>query len=76
MDLVVVAFLVLVGPLALLCGADSRVDDPRGWWPAVPRRPVPGLPQQGHRARLVTPIEPTTERRLPERHRPALAAVK
>jgi hypothetical protein len=44
MELVVVAFLVVIGPLALLCGADSREDDPRGWWPAVPRRPAPGLP--------------------------------
>lgn len=76
MDLLVLAFLVLLGPLALLFGADSRVDDPRGWWPALPRRPAPGLPPPGYRARLVTPIEPTAARRLPQRHRPALAAVK
>ncbi len=41
------AFLILIGPLSLLVGADSRVDDPRGWWPAVPRRPLPGLPEGG-----------------------------
>jgi hypothetical protein len=31
---VVVAFIVLIGPLALLYGADSRVDDRRRGWPA------------------------------------------
>jgi hypothetical protein len=29
MTLLVIALLVLVGPLALLCGADSRLDEPR-----------------------------------------------
>ena len=29
----VVAFIVLVGPLALLYGADSRIEDRRGGWP-------------------------------------------
>jgi hypothetical protein len=32
----VLAFLVAIGPLALLYGVDSRVDDRRGW--IVPRR--------------------------------------
>jgi hypothetical protein len=32
----VLAFLAVIGPLALLYGVDSRVDDPRGW--IVPRR--------------------------------------
>jgi hypothetical protein len=30
---VVVAFIVLIGPLALLYGVDSRVDDRRRGWP-------------------------------------------
>jgi hypothetical protein len=29
--LLVLAFLVAIGPLALLYGVDSRVDDRRGW---------------------------------------------
>jgi hypothetical protein len=40
--LLFVAFVVLLGPLALWFGADSRDRDPddmRGWWPAV-RRPT------------------------------------
>jgi hypothetical protein len=32
----VLLFLVAIGPLAYWCGVDSRVDDPRGW--IVPRR--------------------------------------
>jgi hypothetical protein len=32
----VLAFLAVIGPLALWYGVDSRVDDPRGW--IVPRR--------------------------------------
>src|SRR5262245_44786509 len=47
MELLVVAFLIGIGPLALLFGADSREDDPRGWWPGAPRRPAPGLPPGG-----------------------------
>ena len=34
--LLVLAFLAAIGPLALLYGVDSRVDDARGW--IVPRR--------------------------------------
>jgi len=30
---VTIAFVVLIGPLALLYGVDSRVDDRRGEWP-------------------------------------------
>jgi hypothetical protein len=33
----VVAFIVLVGPLAVLYGVDSRVDDPRNGWPGTRR---------------------------------------
>jgi hypothetical protein len=29
--LLVLAFLVAIGPLALIYGVDSRVDDRRGW---------------------------------------------
>ena len=29
----VIAVVVLIGPLAVLYGADSRVDDPRHGWP-------------------------------------------
>lgn len=29
--LLVIVFLVVVGPLALLYGADSRLDEPRHW---------------------------------------------
>jgi hypothetical protein len=50
MELLVVAFLLGIGPLAMLLGVDSREDDPRGWWPGVPRRPAPGLPPGGRRA--------------------------
>ena len=32
----VLAFVALIGPLALWIGVDSRVDDQRGW--IVPRR--------------------------------------
>jgi len=35
MEWLVLGFLLGIGPLALLLGADSRVDDPRGWWPAI-----------------------------------------
>ena len=37
MELVVLAFLLLIGPLAVLFGADSRDTDTRDrrrWWPA------------------------------------------
>jgi hypothetical protein len=30
---IVIAFLLAVGPLALLYGVDSRRSDDRGWWP-------------------------------------------
>jgi hypothetical protein len=36
----VISFIVLVGPLAFVFGADSRVwdeRDRRGWWPGKPR---------------------------------------
>ncbi|HZU16063.1 MAG TPA: hypothetical protein VFD01_05600 [Candidatus Dormibacteraeota bacterium] len=52
MTVAVLLFLLLVGPLALLAGADSRSlddHDRRGWWPGggaccsrAPRRPRPG----------------------------------
>jgi hypothetical protein len=29
----VIAFLLAIGPLALLYGVDSRSWDERGWWP-------------------------------------------
>jgi hypothetical protein len=32
---IVIAFLVAIGPLALLYGVDSRSWDERGWWPGV-----------------------------------------
>ncbi|HYX86527.1 MAG TPA: hypothetical protein VE777_16260 [Gaiellales bacterium] len=37
--LMVILFLVLVGPLSLVYGADSRdrYDRPRSWWPAAKR---------------------------------------
>jgi hypothetical protein len=37
--IVVLAFVLLVGPLAVLYGADSRPTerDPRGWWPGSRR---------------------------------------
>ena len=36
----ILAFVLLIGPLAVLYGADSRPNDPRdrrGWWPGAPR---------------------------------------
>jgi hypothetical protein len=38
--LLVIAFVILVGPVSILYGADSRItrDRDRGWWPATPRR--------------------------------------
>jgi hypothetical protein len=33
--LLVVAFVVLIGPLAVFFGADSRVDDRRHGWPGT-----------------------------------------
>ena len=41
MELLIIIFLVLVGPLALLAGVDSRVNDTRdtrGWFPSSPSR--------------------------------------
>lgn len=35
---IVIAFLLAIGPLALLYGVDSRRSDDRGWWPGK-RRP-------------------------------------
>jgi hypothetical protein len=31
----VIAFLLAIGPLALLYGVDSRSRDERGWWPGT-----------------------------------------
>jgi hypothetical protein len=38
--ILVLMFIVLVGPLALLYGVDSRLyeERPRGWWPGAPRK--------------------------------------
>jgi hypothetical protein len=39
--LLVIAFLIAIGPLALVYGADSRPRDPRDrrpWWPGTPHR--------------------------------------
>jgi hypothetical protein len=33
----VIAFLLAIGPLALLYGVDSRRWDRRGWWPGAGR---------------------------------------
>jgi len=33
-QMILLAFFLLVGPLAVLFGVDSRVDEPRGAWPA------------------------------------------
>jgi len=35
--LLVIAFVVAIGPLALLYGVDSRSWDHRGWWPGAGR---------------------------------------
>jgi len=36
MEYAIVAFILLIGPLSMLFGADSRdIDDRRGWWPGV-----------------------------------------
>jgi hypothetical protein len=36
MEYAIVAFILLIGPLSMLFGADSRYpDDRRGWWPGV-----------------------------------------
>jgi len=44
MEVLSLMFLLAVGPLALLFGADSREDDPRGWWSGEGgRRPATGL---------------------------------
>jgi hypothetical protein len=37
-ELLLIAFLVLMGPLAYVYGADSRSGDSRGGWPGEPRR--------------------------------------
>jgi hypothetical protein len=36
--LLVIAFLVLVAPLAVLIGVDSRLDEPRRGWPGTRSR--------------------------------------
>lgn len=33
-QIILLAFFLLVGPLAVLFGVDSRLDDRRGSWPA------------------------------------------
>jgi hypothetical protein len=35
-----ILFMIAVGPLSILYGADSRItrERDRGWWPATPRR--------------------------------------
>jgi len=42
--LVVLAFVVLIGPLAVLYGADSRCDDRRDGWPGTRRWPDAARP--------------------------------
>ena len=34
----ILLFLILLGPLAMLFGVDSRTSDERGWWPGTPPR--------------------------------------
>jgi hypothetical protein len=38
--ILILVFILVIGPLSLLYGVDSRVyeERPRGWWPAAPRR--------------------------------------
>jgi len=43
-ELAIIVFLLLIGPMALVFGADSRFDDIRNrerWWPAYPREKSP-----------------------------------
>jgi hypothetical protein len=37
-ELLFIAFICLLGPLAYVYGADSRTGDSRGGWPGEPRR--------------------------------------
>jgi hypothetical protein len=40
METIIIALLLLIGPLALLAGSDSRPHDTRDgqrWWPGEPR---------------------------------------
>jgi hypothetical protein len=37
-ELLLIAFLALSGPLAYFYGTDSRTGDTRGGWPGEPRR--------------------------------------
>jgi len=37
-ELFLIAFLCLLGPLAYVYGVDSRTGDTRGGWPGEPRR--------------------------------------
>lgn len=44
MELLTIAFLILVGPMAVLYGADSGMDDiyrRRPWWPGHGREAAP-----------------------------------
>jgi hypothetical protein len=34
-SILILGFILLIGPLALLFGVDSRVDDPRQGWPST-----------------------------------------
>ncbi len=38
--ILIAAFVLLIGPLAVLYGADSRsgIRDERRWWPGAPRK--------------------------------------
>jgi hypothetical protein len=48
---ILLAFILLVGPLAVLFGADSRPveRDDRGWWPGSPREPARDRPSGARR---------------------------
>jgi len=62
----VLIFLLGVGPLALLFGADSRDDGDRGWWPAaaLPRpRPPRGCRVPARRPRVALAGSPRVVRR-------------
>jgi hypothetical protein len=37
-EVFLIAFLCLLGPLAYVYGVDSRTGDSRGGWPGAPRR--------------------------------------
>lgn len=66
----ILLFFLVLGPLAMLFGADSRTWDERGWWPGSPdgnRRDLDtgGAAPGGHAPERALPVAPGMTGRMP-----------